>query len=307
MLDNVVISIQGLCSVYALKYESGLPKNIVNSFTLRDLLRFDNISLQKKKYENRGKFEIESLKIAKNVIGRTDWDFACTNQINDNLNYYFCNETLRDSFYKSSWNIETCEKKSIFLSQCNYPIKGFHKFLEALKIIVKKYPDVKVYTTGKNILDLKFKDRLKLNTYQRYLIKQIKKNKLENNITFLGFLDEENMCKSYLRANCFVSCSSIENSPNSVGEAMLLGVPTISSDVGGVKNMLKHNEEGFIYPFDETYMLAHYIMKIFEDNKLAKTISKNAQKHALETHNKDKNFETLMKIYEDISLKEDNE
>ena len=88
---------------------------------------------------------------------------------------------------------------------------------------------------------------------------------------------------------------------------MLLGVPTISSDVGGVKNMLKHNEEGFIYPFDETYMLAHYIMKIFEDNKLAKTISKNAQKHALDTHNKDKNFETLMKIYEDISLKEDNE
>ena len=307
MLDNVVISIQGLCSICAQKYESGLPKSIVNSFTLRDLLRFDNISLQKKKYENRGKFEIESLKIAKNVIGRTDWDFACTNQINDNLNYYFCNETLRDSFYKSRWNIETCEKKSIFLSQCNYPIKGFHKFLEALKIIVKKYPDVKVYTTGKNILDLKFKDRLKLNTYQRYLIKQIKKNKLENNITFLGFLDEENMCKSYLRANCFVSCSSIENSPNSVGEAMLLGVPTISSDVGGVKNMLKHNEEGFIYPFDETYMLAHYIMKIFEDNKLAKTISKNAQKHALETHNKDKNFETLMKIYEDISLKEDNE
>jgi hypothetical protein len=94
--------------------------------------------MQKKKFAKRGKFEIEALKIAKHVIGRTDWDLACTKQINDNLNYYFCNETLRDSFYKSSWDIESCEKQSIFLSQCGYPIKGFHKFLEALKIIVKK-------------------------------------------------------------------------------------------------------------------------------------------------------------------------
>ena len=106
MLDNVVISIQGLCSKYEQKYESGLPQCVVNSFTLRDFLRFDNIALQKKKFAKRGRFEIEALKIAKNVIGRTDWDLACTKQINDN---FLSEQTIDISIYTTErlWEITT--------------------------------------------------------------------------------------------------------------------------------------------------------------------------------------------------------
>lgn len=92
----------------------------------------------------------------------------------------------------------------------------------------------------------------------------IRQYKLEKHVTFLGTLNPEDMCMAYINTHIFVSASSIENSPNSVGEAMILGVPTISSDVGGVKNMLVHEQEGYIYPFDEPYMLAYYIKKIFE-------------------------------------------
>ena len=228
VLDKTVVSIQGLCSKYAYKYYSGLPNRVVNSWTLRDLLRHDNIKLQKKKFEERGKHEVEALKLTKNVIGRTDWDKACTTQANPDVRYYFCNETLRSEFYEDVWDYESCEKHSIFVSQCNYPIKGFHKLLEAMPIILSKYPDAKIYTTGKNLLNLSIKEKIKLGSYQKHLIDLIKKFNLQNHVEFLGSLSAEAMKKAYLNSNCFVSCSSIENSPNSVGEAMLLGVPTIS-------------------------------------------------------------------------------
>jgi len=300
ILDKTIVNIQGLCYIYEKHYNADLPNKVVNNFTLRDLLKWDNITLQKKKFLKRGKYEIEALKLAKNVIGRTDWDKACTLQINPSLKYFHCNETLRSSFYEKKWEYENCEKHSIFVSQASYPIKGFHKMIEALTIIVKQFPDVKVYTTGKDLLNLSFKDKLKLNSYQRYLIKLIKKNNLQNNIQFLGFLDETQMCDRYLKSNCFVSCSAIENSPNSVGEATLLGVPTVSSDVGGVKNLLMHNEEGYVYPFNESYMLAYYVGEIFKNNDLIQSMSKNARLHAKEIYDKENNINTLIKIYKRI-------
>ena len=117
---------------------------------------------------------------------------------------------------------------------------------------------------------------------------------------FLGFLSEEKMAERFLKSNVFVSPSSIENSPNSVGEAMLLGVPTVSSDVGGVKNMLTHGKDGFIYPADEPYMIEYYVSKIFESSDLAKEISKSAKEHAEYTHNRFLNGKTLMEIYNNI-------
>ena len=168
-----------------------------------------------------------------------------------------------------------------------------------MPLILKRYPDTKIYTTGKDLINLSFKDKLKLGSYQKYLRKLIRKNGLENKIKFLGMLNEEKMTQAYLNSNCFVSCSSIENSPNSVGEAMLLGVPTVASDVGGVKNMLIHDIEGYVYPFDEEYMLAYYICKVFED-KECKDVFENAIKHAETTHNKEKNLNDLLNIYSSI-------
>ena len=70
--------------------------------------------------------------------------------------------------------------------------------------------------------------------------------------------------------------STIENSPNSLGEAMLLGLPCISSHVGGVANMLVHGVEGFLYPSDEPYMISYYVCKLFENDNLARRFSEAA-------------------------------
>ena len=133
---------------------------------------------------------------------------------------------------------------------------------------------------------------------------QIKKLGLEQNVSFLGVLNEEEMRDRFLKSHIFLSPSSIENSPNSVGEAMLLGMPVVSSDVGGVKNMLTHEKEGYVYQADAAYMMAYYIDKIFSDDELAVRLGENAHKHAMMTHDREKNFRTLMDIYKTISFQE---
>ncbi len=302
MLDKTVINIQGLVSVIAKHYYAGLDNKTVHSYTFRDFVRHNNIYRQRLDFEWRGKYEEEVLGLARHVIGRTDWDKACVTRINPNINYHFCNETLRKPFYENSWDIEKCEKYSIFVSQSNYSIKGFHYMLEAMADIVKAYPDAQLYTTGTNPLSLDFKQKIRQGYYSKYIGKLIKKYRLENNVTFLGYLDEEKMCDRFLKSNVFVCCSSIENSPNSVGEAMILGVPVVTSDVGGVKNMLIHEKEGYVYQPDAPYMLSYYIKKIFEDKDIALEFSENAKKHAKETHNEDKNFKELIRIYEELAL-----
>ena len=112
------------------------------------------------------------------------------------------------------------------------------------------------------------------------------------------------MKERMLKSNVFVSPSSIENSPNSVGEAMILGVPCISSDVGGVKNMLKHGEEGLVYPFHDPYVLAHYIDEIFSSQSFAEKLSYNAKQHAETTHSQKINLKSLIDIYNQISLED---
>lgn len=300
LLDKVLINIQGLVSVYSNHYYASLPNKIINSYSFRDFVRNDNIKGQANKFKIRGEFEIKAFEKAKHVIGRTDWDKACIEKININAKYHFCNETLRDEFYKHTWSLSGCEKHSIFISQCSYPIKGFHCMLEAMPYILKRFPNTKIYTTGKNPLKLTGLDKLKKTYYEKYIGKLIIKYHLEDVVVFLGNLNEQQMCERYLLSNVFVSASSIENSPNSVGEAMLLGVPTISSDVGGVKNMLTHGKEGFIYPFNEFYTLAYYICKVFSEDALALWFSENSKNHAKITHSKEINLKTMLSIYDDI-------
>jgi glycosyltransferase involved in cell wall biosynthesis len=300
--EKTIINIQGLVSICSKHYYANLPNNVVDRFTFRDFIKQDNIAQQAKKFYKKGKYEIEAIKNANHIVGRTDWDRACTMQINPNAKYHFCNETLRDEFYKHTWDINECGKYSIFISQGNYPIKGLHFILEALPEIIKRFPKTHLYVAGGNIIkNDTLMDKVKLSSYGKYILELIKKYKLSDFITFTGSLNEQQMCERFLKSNVFVSASSIENSPNSVGEAMILGVPTISSDVGGVKNMLYHNVDGFLYQHDAPYMLAYYVCKIFESDELANLLSENAIKHARMTHNRQNNLENMLRIYEEVA------
>ena len=299
MLQKMAVSIQGLCYVCARHYTEGIPYSAQRSSTFRDFVRRDNILQQQKKFALRGEHEIAVLKKIQHVIGRTDWDRACVSQINPNAAYHFCNETLRETFYQGGWAYENCKKHRIFASSCAYPIKGFHRLLEAFAIVLEKYPDATLAVPGRDFRKVDtLKKRLRENGYDRYLRSLVRRYRLEDKVEILGGLSAEQMKQQYLQANVFVLPSSIENSPNSLGEAMLLGVPCVASDVGGVSTMMRHGQEGFIYQATAPYMLAYYMDRVFSMEEQVQTLAQAAAAHACITHDPQKNLTDLLGIYE---------
>ncbi len=302
LAENAVVSVQGLVSVCAeYHYYANLPRKLLRHRTAGEWLKHGSLERRCENFRKRGVWEQKALAMARHVIGRTQWDFACTRQCNPNRTYHFCNESLRSSFYKAQWSLEACEKHSLFVSQCNYPLKGFHHALKALAIVSREYPDAQLYTTGRDPLaKASLLQRLRYSSYERYLAKLIREYGLQGRVHFLGSLSEEEMCAQFLRSHVFLSPSSIENSPNSVGEAMLLGVPVVASDVGGVKDLLCDGKEGFLYPSDAPYMLAHYVSRLFEEEALALRFSENSRLRAAELFDREKNARTLLEIYREI-------
>ena len=298
LLSHMAISIQGLCSFIAGHYVEGIPHGVCNSFTFRDFLRQDNIAQQQKKFVRRGELEKQAIAKVSHVIGRTHWDKACTAQLNPNCRYHVCRETLRQEFYSGQWRYVNCNKHTICVPSCNYPVKGFHHMLEAFALVKKIYPDAVLTVPGDSVMNA---SALRENSYQRYQKKLIRKYGLENSIHFLGKLSADGMKQAYLEANVFAMPSTIENSPNALGEAMLLGVPCVAADVGGVTSMLTHEKEGFVYQSTAPYMLADFICRFFAMADSAESLGKAAREHALVTHNAETNLKDLLAIYQTLA------
>ena len=297
---RVVISITGLVSLIARHFWAFIDPRRFETPSLKERLLHNSLVGQQKQFAAVGQYEETLLQKAHYVIGRTDWDRACLYRLNPTATYFHCDETLRHAFYGKTWDYERCEKYSIFIGQYTHPIKGFHLMLEALQELVRDYPQVQLYTTGPDKFTDSSKPRWKDSCYERYIRELLEKYQLMDRVHFLGGLNEDEMCERMLKSHVFASASSIENSPNTLGEAMLLGVPCVSSDVGGVKTMLVHEQEGLLYQADAPYMLAHSIHRIFNDRSLAEKFSQNARAHASVTHDQEKNLRAVLDAYHTI-------
>lgn len=298
LLPHMAISIQGLCSFIAGHYTEGIPCKVQKGFTFRDFLRQDNILQQQKKFVRRGELEKQAIAKVQHVIGRTHWDRACTKLLHPGCHYHVCRETLRHEFYCGQWSYVNCKKHSIFTPGCGYPVKGFHHLLEAFALVKKVYPDAMLTVPGDSVLR---GNPLREQSYQRYLRQLIRKYDLADSIHFYGKLSAEGMKQAYLDANVFAMPSTIENSPNALGEAMLLGTPCVAADVGGVTTLMTHEKEGFVYQSTAPYMLADYICKVFAMEDEAETLGSAAREHALFTHDPERNLQDLLTIYQTLA------
>ncbi|MCR5255668.1 MAG: glycosyltransferase family 4 protein [Acetatifactor sp.] len=308
--SKVLIGIQGLISLYAKAYMSQLPKRVINRVTFRDIIKRDSIKRQQEKFFIRGDREIKAIEMAGNITGRTPWDHDETQRINPGEKYYKMNETLRGSFYEDRWNRKEAVPHTIFMSQGDYPIKGLHFMLLAIKDLKVKYPDIRVNVAGNVIIRTGLLSFLKESSYGKYIKELINKYDLWDNITFLGRLSSEEMKAEYLKANVYVCSSSIENSPNSLGEAMILGVPCVAADVGGVRGIFDGENDGILYEGSEGNLcleeisenLRASVEKIFEssDEELNK-MAESAIRHAGKNHDPQANYDRLIEIYKDIA------
>ncbi len=295
--EKVLLGLQGICFKLADAYKADLPDKIYKRFLFRDLIKRDNIRLQQEKFYRRGQMEKEALLLARNVTGRTKWDKRAVMEVNPRLNYYFMSETLRPGFYTGQWEYKKCKPHTIFLSQGDYPIKGLHYMLMAMPKILEKYPDAHINVAGQSIIRYNtLKEKLKISSYGKYLLEQIKKYGLEEKITFLGRLNAEEMKEQYLAANLFVCPSALENSPNSLGEAMLLGMPCVAADVGGIPSLFTKSE-GILFEGGNPDALADAVTGMWENERRMVEYAHNARARALCNHDADCNYHTLLQIY----------
>ena len=302
LLEHTVVSIQGMISKLADHFYASLPFPVRHRYAFKNLLRGNNLYWYRRKFVQRGKYEVQALQKLRHAIGRTDWDRAALLSINPKIRYHYNSETLREPFYEGNWKPENCERHRIFMSQSGLPYKGMHYALHALHEIVTQYPDTHLYVTGRNLQpDVTFREALRMDGYERYLQSLIRKYHLEKHVTFLGTLNAEQMKEQYLKANVFILPSAMENSPNALGEAMLLGIPSIASDVGGVKNLMEHGKEGLVYQHDVPYVLAYYVMQVFEEQpEVLMERSKASREHAGRLYDAGKNMRELLEIYREI-------
>lgn len=307
--NGVIVSIQGMVSMYEPYYFGGLLfKDLLPNTSIKEILLKSTIFNTKKHFKKRGEYEFELLRQVKYIEGRTSWDKENCWAINPNLKYFECHRTLRDEFYKHKWNPDMIERHSIFLSQGRSPLKGMHIALKAMAIVKKHYPDVKMYVTNDINMDSPVIHRVwDGRCYDNYLRKLIKSLDLTNNVVFTNYLDEKEMCMRYLHSNVFVCPSSIENSPNSVGEAQILGVPCIASYVGGTMDMVKDGETGFLYRFEESNMLAYKIYHLFRMSKEEiLELSLNERNAASKRHSVEENTRRMINIYNEVYAEERN-
>ncbi|WP_162558663.1 glycosyltransferase family 4 protein [Robertkochia solimangrovi] len=301
--QKYVISIQGLISVYSRYYLGGLSSGeILRSMTLRDVLKQDGIFRSAAKFKDRGKHEIEYIRKTRHVIGRTTWDKSHSYAINPEVNYHFCNEALRNKFYEApSWKLESAEPHTIFVSQSASPLKGLQQVIKALPIIKHAFPNVKIKIAGPDkFRQPGFKEQLKKDGYGNYLQKLARDLSVMDSIEFLGMLSEEEMISQFQRSHVFVCPSSIENSPNSLGEAQLIGTPVIASYTGGIPDMVEHEQSGLLYRFEEYEMLAYFIKMVFSNDELAHKLSDCGISAAHKRHDRTVIRESTIQIYKEI-------
>ena len=304
--EKFLISMQGLVSVYTRYFLAGLVKrDIKNNITLRDLIK-GNLYKDQRKFRSKGDLEREYILKTAHVMGRTSWDYAHVKSLNPDVQYHFCNEMLRSNFYTAAkWDYNTKKKYHIFLSQAGYPIKGLHKVLEAMALLKQEFPQMELRIGGIDIVKtgVSLVEKLRISGYGKYIQKLILRTGLEKNINFLGMMTEDQMITEYQNAHIFICPSSIENSPNSLGEAQIIGTPVIASYVGGIPDMVNHNSSGLLYRFSEIEMLAMYIGEIFRSEEKALYLSKNGIAAAEDRHHVGKIINSMLESYHFISSK----
>lgn len=310
-VERTVVQIQGAMTLLKDVVYAGLPARLCRDNPLHKLLRRlhkggQSIDLQRQSFERRAAVERQVLKKAKYVFGASEWGNAVAKSVNPDCITFDCNLILRDAFYTDDrWSPETCEKHSIYIL-FSYPIKGFHKFLEALPLILRQYPDTMVYVVA-NQLPIRHYTGIKrliqdaAPDYNWLIQKQIEQNGLQSHLKFLGNLNAEQVKARMLKSNVFISASAMENQSMTLGEAMILGVPSVASSVGAIPEMIDDREDGFLYPFEEPGKLADAVCNIFSDRDLAMRFSEKGHAHAAQTYDREKNGRNLIEMYQTIA------
>ncbi|WP_284651847.1 glycosyltransferase family 4 protein [Flavobacterium terrisoli] len=149
-------------------------------------------------------------------------------------------------------------------------VRSFAKIynpLMAVKIFIdlkKIYPEAKLCMIGPK----------KDDSYEK-TVRFAKKNNVE--VKFTGKLSKEEWIAESKEYNVFINTTHFDNTPISVIEAMALGLPVVSTNVGGIPYLLAHGTNALLVADDDAENMTAQINRLFTEPKLAEDLAKNAK------------------------------
>ncbi|MDB5123235.1 MAG: hypothetical protein JWP94_1364 [Mucilaginibacter sp.] len=285
-----VVSIQGTITVYRYKYFSTISYLDTLRFSrLKDLLLLRSFVNVYKEFAKKAAREQEIYDHSKHFIGRTAWDRRVTLVMAPAAGYYHNDEILQDSFYKYEWKNKLDAKLILFTTNGPNIYKGIETLLDCTHLLDGINVNYEWQVAGLSRND----------EVVKIASKSIGKP-VSNNIKFMGKLDEELLSQTLLKAHIYISVSHIENSPNSLCEAQILGLPCIATHAGGTNSLLEDGVEGILIQDGDPYVMAGAIIEMKNNFDKAIVYGENSRKKALKRHDPEKITNDLLEIYKTI-------
>ena len=209
--------------------------------------------------------------------------FEKINVIPNGINLTNFNGIERDYEFRRQYASDN-EKIILYMGRLVYE-KGIQHLISAMPKILNGYNDAKLIIAGKGGMT----DELKA---------QAEALGISNKVYFTGYLDAKQVQKMYKCADVAVFPSTYEPFGIVALEAMLAGVPTVVSDVGGLDEIVEHGVTGMKSYAGNSNSIADSILAFLYDHQLAAKVSKNAKAKVKELYNWNKIAQDTHYVYE---------
>ena len=263
-----------------------------NEYTVAEVLglkKLITIKKQRMLTQSWVKQETRLWKAVKYYMGRTDWDCSLTKIMNPNACYFHVDEALREIFYcqEKSWSYPKSKTIRLFSTGCTTFWKGPDMMLKTARILKNNGVDFEWIVAGK------------MDVYLRKIVEHHEKCRFEDvNIKLIGFTKPEKLISYLCDSTMYVHTAYIENSPNSICEAQILGVPIISTNVGGISTILGGN--GILVPANDPWQMAYSILELAKNKNEMIKFSQGGKIIANKRHSPSLIRKQLMNCYSSI-------
>lgn len=297
-LLSQAFSVPSIVSIQAVI--NGLVKNLFSGLSTGQLIReffsretIIGQGIFHKRWTQRKQALTERQIYQQNVFfcGRTEWDHDWMISLNPSARYFHIDRVLRDPFYEMKWELDNSSQNRIFSLCGNAPFKGGITLVRALALLKRN---------GNDQLKLRLAGVDPDSSVGIYIAEILRNENMENQVDLLGRLDTDQIIAEMKAARVFVLPSHMDNSPNSLAEAMILGMPCIASDAGGVPSMIRDGIDGLIYPNKELTTMAKKIESLVNDPTLARSLGIAAREIALERHDPSRIVDLTLAMYQDV-------
>ena len=288
----VVFSIQGILTVYAHFFYRGMNPCEYKSFTpWKNKLRLSALHSKYSLFKKKAIREQEFLSKCSHVIGRTGWDKRVCSILAPSARYYHNDEILRGGFYENKWRFNGNEKFTIYTTTTDSVYKGLETVFETAILLSRKLNIDYIWKIG----GLSLSD-----SFVKVCLKKYGRDFPADNVIFSGPLDEASVIGEMLNADLYIMPSHIENSSNSLCEALILGLPVIATFAGGTDSLLENGSEGILIQDGDPWSMAGAVAEMHSCQDKSTKYGEMARKRALIRHDRKRNADELINIYSTV-------